>query len=90
MVWHGFGFTFCRVKTVATLRDKVKELEREEIVNALRDCNWVMARAAKQLGITERMIGYKVRKYGIRKEGSGGSEEGNAHGWKESENEHQA
>jgi len=59
------------VKRVATLRDKVKELEREEIVNALRACNWVMARAAKQLGITERMIGYKVRKYGIRKEGEG-------------------
>ncbi len=41
-------------------------MEREEIVNALRECNWVMARAAKKLGITERMIGYKVRKYGLR------------------------
>lgn len=49
-----------------TLREKIKEMEREEIVNALRECNWVMARAAKRLGITERMIGYKVRKYGIR------------------------
>jgi len=25
-----------------------------------------MARAARKLGITERMIGYKVKKYGIR------------------------
>jgi transcriptional regulator with GAF, ATPase, and Fis domain len=27
-----------------------------------------MSRAARKLGITERMIGYKIRKYGIRKE----------------------
>ncbi len=38
----------------------------EEIINALKESNWVMARAAKKLGITERMIGYKVRKYGLR------------------------
>ena len=49
-----------------SLKNKVKEMEREEIVNALRECNWIMARAARRLGITERMIGYKVRKYGIR------------------------
>jgi transcriptional regulator with GAF, ATPase, and Fis domain len=26
-----------------------------------------MAHAARKLGITERMIGYKIKKYGIRK-----------------------
>jgi len=50
-----------------TLKDKVKEMEREAIVDALSDCNWVMAKAARQLGITERMIGYKIKKYGIRR-----------------------
>jgi Nif-specific regulatory protein len=35
-------------------------------MKALRECNWIMSRAAKTLGITERMIGYKIRKYGIR------------------------
>lgn len=25
-----------------------------------------MARAARKLGITERMIGYKIKKYGLR------------------------
>ena len=50
-----------------TLKDKIKEMEREEIVNALRESNWVMARAARRLGITERMIGYKIKKLGIRK-----------------------
>jgi transcriptional regulator with GAF, ATPase, and Fis domain len=49
-----------------SLRGRIREMEREEIVNALRECNWVMARAARKLGITERMIGYKIKKYGIR------------------------
>jgi transcriptional regulator with GAF, ATPase, and Fis domain len=49
-----------------SLKDKIKELEREEIIKALRECGWVMAKAARKLGITERMIGYKVNKYGIR------------------------
>ena len=50
-----------------SLKDKVEGMEREEIMNALRECNWVMARAAKKLGITERMIGYKMEKYGIKR-----------------------
>jgi len=49
-----------------TLKEKIKEMEREEIINALRECNWVMAKAARHLGITERMIGYKIKKYGLR------------------------
>ena len=49
-----------------SLKDRIEELEKDEIIRALRECNWVMARAAKQLGITERMIGYKIKKYGIR------------------------
>ncbi len=54
---------------MGSLKDKVAEIEKEEIINALEECNWVMARAAKKLVITERMIGYKIKKYGIRKEG---------------------
>ena len=49
-----------------TLRNRIKEMEREEIINALRECGWVMAKAARMLGITERMIGYKIKKYGLR------------------------
>ncbi len=51
-----------------SLKDKIKEIEREEIITALRSCRWIMAKAARKLGITERMIGYKVKKYGIMKE----------------------
>ena len=49
-----------------TLSEKIKEMEREEIISALKSCDWVMAKAARKLGITERMIGYKVKKYGLR------------------------
>jgi Nif-specific regulatory protein len=50
-----------------SLIEKVKEIEKEEIINALKECKWIMSRAARKLGITERMIGYKVKKYKIRK-----------------------
>jgi len=50
-----------------SLKEKVKEMEREAIVDALIECNWIMAKAARKLGITERMIGYKIKKYGIKR-----------------------
>ena len=51
-----------------SLKDRVKEIEKEEIINALKECNWIMSRAARKLGITERMIGYKIKKYQIKRE----------------------
>ncbi len=56
------------INCMDSLKDRLDEIEREEIINALIKCNWVMAKAARKLGITERMIAYKVKKYGIRKE----------------------
>ncbi len=53
---------------MSSLTDKINELERREILNALHETGWVLARAARNLGITERMIGYKVRKYGLKRE----------------------
>ncbi|MBI5409126.1 MAG: hypothetical protein HZA14_07155 [Nitrospirae bacterium] len=50
---------------MSSLKDQIKEIEKEEIIRALKECDWVMARAARKLGITERMIGYKIKKYGI-------------------------
>ena len=49
-----------------SLKDKIEILEMEAIINALRECDWVQTRAAVRLGITERMIGYKIKKYKIR------------------------
>jgi Nif-specific regulatory protein len=51
-----------------SLKEKIRDIEREEIVKALRECNWIMAKAARKLGITERMMGYKIKKYRIEKE----------------------
>jgi transcriptional regulator with GAF, ATPase, and Fis domain len=51
-----------------SLTERIQEIEKEEILNALRECNWVMSKAARKLGITERMIGYKIKKYQIKRE----------------------
>jgi Nif-specific regulatory protein len=53
---------------MGSLRAKVTEIEKDEITRALAESSWIMARAARLLGITERMIGYKIKKYGIQKE----------------------
>lgn len=53
---------------MASLTEKIETLERAEIEAALRRSGWVKAKAARMLGITERMIGYKIRKYGLEKE----------------------
>jgi len=53
---------------MSSLKEQIREIEKEEIIKALQECEWVMARAARKLGITERMIGYKIKKYGIRRE----------------------
>lgn len=60
---------------MGSLKDRVKEIEREEIIKALRECDWVMAKAARKLSITERMIGYKIKKYGIGREEDKGSKQ---------------
>ena len=53
-------------KKMVSLKDKVEEMEKEEILRALKEAGWVKAKAARALGITERMIGYKIKKYGIK------------------------
>ena len=49
-----------------SLKNKLREIEKDEIIRALEECNFVRARAARRLGITERMIGYRIKKYGLR------------------------
>ncbi len=48
------------------LKDKIESLEKVAILEALEHCYGVQARAARKLGITERMIGYKIKKYAIK------------------------
>jgi two-component system NtrC family response regulator len=49
-----------------TLPDSLEEIERNMIVNALHQHQGVQTRAAESLGISERVLRYKIKKYGIR------------------------
>lgn len=50
---------------IKTLDRTVEDIEKEKILDALKRCGYVQAKAARQLGITSRQIGYKMKKYGI-------------------------
>jgi Nif-specific regulatory protein len=41
------------------------EMERNEILLALSETGWIKRRAGKLLGLTERQIGYRIRKFGL-------------------------
>lgn len=45
----------------------LQEIERAEIEAALRRNGWVQVRAARELGLTERQIGYRIKKYGLNR-----------------------
>ncbi len=49
----------------ASLKERVGELEKELIMDALKEGDWVQTKAAKLLGISRRIIRYKIEKYGI-------------------------
>ncbi len=52
-------------KSIVQLKEVVASVERRYILRALEETNWIQSRAAKILGITQRMMGYKIKKYNI-------------------------
>jgi Nif-specific regulatory protein len=48
-----------------TLSKDIEAIEKERISKALKECAYVQARAARLLGITQRQLGYKAKKYGL-------------------------
>ncbi len=48
------------------LKEQVGELERGLIIAALRQTEGIQARAAEKLKISERVLRYKMRKYGTK------------------------
>lgn len=50
---------------VKSLRDKVKRIEIMEIKKALLETGGVKSKAARALGITERMLSYKMKTYNL-------------------------
>jgi Nif-specific regulatory protein len=48
-----------------TMVETIENLEKELIIDALKKSGGRQRRAAFELGITERMLGYKIKRYGI-------------------------
>jgi transcriptional regulator with GAF, ATPase, and Fis domain len=42
-----------------SLKNRIREIERDAIVKTLEGNSWIQSRAARKLGITELMIGYR-------------------------------
>ena len=49
----------------ATMDERLREMEKGMIVEALRQTNGVQVKAAKRLGINERSLWHRIKKYGI-------------------------
>jgi Nif-specific regulatory protein len=52
-------------ETVSPSPRSLEDIERYEIETALKRHGWVQARAARELGLTQRQIGYRIKKYGL-------------------------
>jgi DNA-binding NtrC family response regulator len=48
-----------------SIRGTVESLERSMIIEALVNADWVQTKAALALGLSERMLRYKIKKYNI-------------------------
>ncbi|GAH49768.1 unnamed protein product, partial [marine sediment metagenome] len=48
-----------------SLKERVGELEKELIMDALEETHWVQTKAAKLLGTSRRVIKYKMEKYEV-------------------------
>ncbi len=57
---------FQQVSQQGTLSQRLEALERELIVSALEKHEWIQTRAADSLGLSERVLRYKIKKLGIR------------------------
>ena len=49
-----------------SLDERIEAIERSIILEALKRNNWVKTRAARELGISERVLRYRIRKFGIQ------------------------
>ncbi len=50
-----------------TTPKELHEIEKHEVEAALRRNGWVQVRAARELGLTQRQIGYRIKKYGLNR-----------------------
>jgi Nif-specific regulatory protein len=48
-----------------SLTEDIEAIEKERISRALKESGYIQAKAARFLGITQRQLGYKAKKYGL-------------------------
>jgi two-component system NtrC family response regulator len=53
-------------KKTKSLPESLEEIERDSIIKALHQHQGIQTKAAESLGISERVLRYKMKKYGIR------------------------
>ncbi|MDH3347923.1 MAG: nif-specific transcriptional activator NifA [Desulfobulbaceae bacterium] len=46
--------------------ESLEDIERRQVEEALSRHGWVQARAARELGLTQRQIGYRIKKFGLQ------------------------
>jgi two-component system response regulator AtoC len=51
------------------LAERLETVEREMLIEALEKSGWVQTRAARSLGISERVLRYKMKKHGLKEQG---------------------
>jgi two-component system NtrC family response regulator len=66
-----------REESEGRLRDVLQSVERSMIDRALTDAGFVQTKAAERLGVSERMLRYKIRKYGLKEARSAGPHDPN-------------
>ena len=52
--------------TGGSLSDRLEAVEREMVMTALENHQWIQTQAAESLGISERVMRYKMKKHGIQ------------------------
>jgi len=53
-----------------TLGERLDAVEREMLLSALEKSDWIQTRAAAMLGISERVLRYKITKHGLKRPGA--------------------
>ena len=48
-------------------RKSLRDLEREQVESALNRNGWVQSRAARELGLTQRQMGYRMKKFALHR-----------------------
>lgn len=58
-----------KLSDTGLLEERLADLEKSMLVSALKDNEWIQTRAAESLGISERVLRYKMKKAGIASPG---------------------